>query len=176
MSNDLTISSWSKYHLEEQGFRGFTNAELGQHRFGIRFAYFTCMSLVIIGLVFKSQPFLLIANAIALFGMLPPYHPIDYIYNYSVRHMMGRPKLPHRANQGRFACAMATVMLGVINYYLYFGNFIVVYAVGAALLTSAFLVSIFDFCIPSKIYNALFERKSKKQDAEKQSPAVVSKN
>ncbi len=160
MSNKTKISSWSKNRLEEQGFRGFSEAELSQHRLGIRFAYITCMSLVVVGIAFKNQPFLLIANAIALFGILPPYHPIDYLYNYVVRHLVGRPKLPPRANQGRFACAMATAMLGVINYYFILDNFTVVYIVGAALLFSAFLVSFVDLCIPSKIYNALFERRS----------------
>jgi hypothetical protein len=176
MSYEIKISTRSKNRLKEQGFRGFTDSELGQHRFGIRFAYFTCMSLVIIGLAFKNQPFLLIANAVALLGMLPPNHPLDYIYNYAVRHLVGRPRLPRRANQSRFACFMATVMLGVINYYFYLGNFTVVYAVGAALLTSAFLVSVFDFCIPSKIYNALFERKSKVMDNKEQPTAAVSQN
>jgi hypothetical protein len=160
MNNEPQLSSTSKARLKEQGFRGLSDSELGQHRFGIRFAYFICTTIVILGLAFKSQPLLLIANAVALLGMLPPYHPVDYIYNYLVRHMVGRPKLPRRANQGRFACAMATVMLAVINYYAYIGNFTVVYAVGAVLLTSAFLVTFLDFCIPSKIYNALLERSS----------------
>jgi hypothetical protein len=88
MSNEIRISTRSKNRLKEQGFRSFTDSELGQYRFGIRFAYFTCMSLVIIGLAFKSQPFLLIANAVALLGMLPPYHPLDYIYNYAIRHLV----------------------------------------------------------------------------------------
>lgn len=171
MSNEAQISSWSKERLEEQGFRGFADAELKKYRFGIRFAYIACLSLVVIGLVFKSQAFLLIANVIALLGILPPYHPIDYLYNYSVRFLVGRPKLPPRANQSRFACAMATIMLGVINYYFYQGNFTVVYIVGAALLTSAFLVSFLDLCIPSKIYNALFERRTKPRQSEK--PSVV---
>ncbi|MCP4580406.1 MAG: DUF4395 domain-containing protein [candidate division Zixibacteria bacterium] len=153
MNNNI-ISSVSRCRLEEQGYRGFTEAELSQHRFGIRMAYVVCMSLVIIGMVFKSQTFLLIANGIAFLGMLPPFHPIDYLYNYGFRFLLGRPKLPHRANQGRFACIMATGMLGVMNYYLYLGNLTVVYIVGASLLGSAFLVSFLDLCIPSKIYNA----------------------
>jgi hypothetical protein len=52
----------------------------------------------------------------------------------------------------------------------------VVYVVGAALLTSAFLVSVFDFCIPSKIYNALFERKSGSPRREEQPTTVTSQN
>lgn len=160
MNNEMEISSRSQKRLEEQGFYGFTNADLGQHRFGIRFAYFICMSLVIIGLVLKNQQFLLIANIVALLGIFPPYHPVDYLFNYGIRHLMGRPKLPPRSNQGRFACLMATVMLGIMNYYAYQNNFTVVYIVGTMLLASAFLVTFTDLCIPSKIYNALFRRGS----------------
>jgi hypothetical protein len=158
MDNAPQLSSKSRARLEEQGFRGFADSELGQHRLGIRFAYFICMTIVILGLVLRNQPLLLLANVIALLGVLPPYHPLDYLYNYLVRHLMNRPKLPPRANQGRFACALATAMLAIINYYVYVGSYLVAYTVGGALLITAFLVTFLDLCIPSKIYNALFKR------------------
>ena len=158
MNDNFKISPWSHKLLEEQGFTGFTDTEISQHRFGIRFAYVICMTVVALGLIFKSQTILLIANGIAILGMLPPYHPLDYIYNYGVRFLVKRPKLPPRANQGRFACTIATLMLAAMNYYLYQGNITLVYIFGAGLLTSAFLVSFLDFCIPSKIYNALFRK------------------
>ena len=162
MSNELKISSWSKQRLNEQGLRGFTDAELSRHRFGNRFAYTICLSLVVIGLASKMQAFLLIANAIALLGIFPPHHPLDYIYNYGFRHLIGRPKLPPRANQSRFACVLATIMLMFINYSFYEGMYTAGYLVGAGLLISAFLVSFTDLCIPSLIYNALFERHQEK--------------
>jgi hypothetical protein len=158
MDKEMKISARSRKRLEEQGLRGYADSELARHRFGHRFAYFICMSLVVIGLAFKSQPFLLIANAVALLGILPPYHPVDYLYNYSIRHLIGRPKLPPRANQGRFACSIATVLLGIVNYNFYQGSHAVAYGFGAVLLASAFLVTFLDLCIPSRIYNALFER------------------
>ncbi len=160
MNSAKSIGATSIKRLVEQGFYGFSDVELGNHRFGIRFAYFICMSVVMTGLFLKNQQILLLANIIALLGILPPYHPIDYLYNYAFRHLIGRPKLPHRSNQGRFACSMATVMLATMNYYAYQGNFTVVYIVGSGLLTSAFLVTFLDLCIPSKIYNALFIRRS----------------
>lgn len=166
MSEKDRLSLTSRRRLEEQGYSGFTEYELARHRFGIRFAYFICMSVVVLGLALKSQPVLILANAIALLGMLPPYHPLDYIYNYGIRHLLGRPKLPPRANQGRFACFLATIMLGIMNYFAYAGNFTAVIVVGAALLTPAFLVTFLDLCIPSKIYNALFVRKSRSVQGE----------
>lgn len=163
MNDQSKISQWSKKRLHEQGFDNLSDHELALHRFGIRFAYVICMSLVAAGLIFSSQTLLIIANIVALLGVLPPYHPVDYFYNYGFRFLMGRPKLPPRSNQGRFACYLATSMLLVMNYYSYTRNFTVVYIVGAMLLTSAFLVSFLDLCIPSKVYNALFAKKKQPQ-------------
>lgn len=176
MANEMKISSISRKRLGEQGYRGFDDSDLSRHRLGIRFAYFACMSVVVAGLVFGSQPLLLLANAIAFLGIFPPYHPIDYLYNYGIRHFLSRPKLPPRANQSRFACFMATVMLAIINYFLYLGNFTVVYIVGAMLLTSAFLVTFLDICIPSKIYNALFERRAEDMQNESRPAEAGSRN
>ncbi len=158
MNSEYIISPWSKRQLNDQGYCELTDPELRQHRFGFRLAYAFCGGLLILGVVFKSQPILLFALGTAILGMIPPYHPVDYLYNYGIRFLIGRPKLPHRPVQGRFACAMGTAMLILINYFFYRGNFTMVYIVGAAMLTSASLVSFVDFCIPSKIYNALFRR------------------
>jgi hypothetical protein len=172
MKEGFKISKWSKDHLEEQGYNNLSHVELSKHRLGIRFAYVSCGTLVALGLALKSQTILIIANGIAFLGMLPPYHPFDYLFNYGVRFLVGRPKLPARSNQGRFACAIATVMLGAINYFLYQGNFTAFYITGAALLTSAVLVGFFDFCIPSKTYNALFKQRSKQVTADSSTPAM----
>jgi len=172
MSKDFLISKWSKDHLEEQGLSNLTHEELSKHRLGLRFAYILCGSLVAIGLTMKSQPLLLIANGVALLGMLPPYHPFDYLFNYGIRFLVGRPKLPPRANQGRFACAMATVMLLAINYFLYQGYITAYYITGIALLASAIQVCFFDFCVPSKIYNVLLKQRSKQVTAGDSTPAM----
>jgi GNAT superfamily N-acetyltransferase len=48
-----------------------------------------------------------VAMIITFFGSFPPYHPLDYLYNYVVRPWIGKPKMPPRTNQGRFACRIA---------------------------------------------------------------------
>jgi hypothetical protein len=146
--------------LEEQGFRGFSDAELDSHKFGIRFAYYLCGSLVLTGLVFQSVPLLSVMLGIAILGILPPYHPFDYLFNGVVRHLVGKPKLVPRAAQARFACVNATLMLGGIVYCFSTGRDTIAYVLGGILLVSTTLVSTMDICIPSKIYNALCERDS----------------
>jgi hypothetical protein len=164
MGHLVGLSDTRRKRLEEQGFRGLTATELASHKFGIRFAYYLCGSLVLTGLITHSVPLLAVMLAIAVLGMLPPYHPLDYLFNGVVRHLVGKPKLVKRANQARFACAKATVLLGGIVYCFYNGKDTIAYALGGILIASAFLVSVFDICIPSKIYNALFDRSSASTD------------
>ncbi|MDZ7647809.1 MAG: hypothetical protein U5K54_11845 [Cytophagales bacterium] len=85
-NQDSAISPVRRKRFETQGYFGFTDAELNDFKFGIRFAYYLCGSLVIIGLLTTNMKVLSAAMIIAFFGMLPPYHPFDYLYNYAVRH------------------------------------------------------------------------------------------
>ncbi len=160
-NQDSNINQVTRNRFETQGYKGYSDSELGDFKFGLRFAYYLCGSLVILGLLLTNLEILGAAMIIAFFGSFPPYHPFDYLYNYVVRHWIGKPKLPHRANQGRFACRIATVWLGGIIYLFYTGNILWGYILGIALVIVAGLVSIFDICIPSMIYNFLFKQKAK---------------
>lgn len=161
MSSTEPLSGRRRQRLWEQGFRDMTGAELADHAFGIRFAYYLCGSLVLVGLITKNIPLLSAMLVIALLGMLPPYHPLDYLFNGVVRHIFQKPKLVKRAAQARFACMMATMLLGGIIYSFATGRDTLAYALGAILMISATLVSTMDICIPSKIYNALFQKSGK---------------
>jgi hypothetical protein len=155
------ISRTCKRRLQVQGYQNYSDKELNDYKYGIRFAYYLCGSLVIIGLSLTSIKILTVMMTIAFFGSLPPYHPFDYIYNYGVRHLIGKPKIPPRTNQGRFACGLATVWLGAIIYLFYHGFYLWGYIAGGILISIATLVSTIDLCIPSMIYNFLFKPESK---------------
>ena len=158
-NQDCILDPVRRRRLETQGYLGFTDTELNDFKFGIRFAYYLCGSLMVIGLAFNKVEILAAAMIIAFFGTLPPYHPFDYLYNYGVRHLMNKPKMPHRSNQGRFACGIATIWVGGIIYLLYTGFTIWAYITGGFLVFVATLVSTMDICIPSMIYNFLFRKK-----------------
>ena len=102
-NRDCIISTTRRKRFEAQGYIGFTDAELNDFKFGIRFAYYLCGSLVVLGLLLTNLEILTVAMIIAFFGTLPPYHPFDYLYNYLIRYLTNKPKMPPRANQGRFA-------------------------------------------------------------------------
>ena len=159
MGDARPITSFCRSNLEIQGNLGLTDAELRTHRPGLRFAYQMCFTITLIGTVLQSIPVLAVAATTAFLAMFPPNHPFDNVYNATLGRMLGRPELPPRTAQGRFACSLATVWLIAV---------IVLFAVGmstaatiavAVLLLSAGLVGFFDICIPSMVYNlAVFKR------------------
>ncbi|MDZ4809789.1 MAG: DUF4395 domain-containing protein [Bacteroidota bacterium] len=161
-NQDYLIAPSRRKRLETQGYIGFTDAELYNFKFGIRFAYYLCGSLVLFGLLFTSRKILSVALVIAAIGAFPPYHPFDYLYNYAVRHLRNKPRMPPRANQGRFACAIATVWLAGTIYLFYLGLNTWGYIAGGILVIIATLVSTTDICIPSMIYNFLFKARQAK--------------
>jgi hypothetical protein len=159
-NQNCTLSPVTRRRLEAQGYLGFSDAELREFRFGIRFAYYMCGLLVLSGLIFSRVELLFVAMGVAFLAMFPPYHPFDYLYNYAVRHLLGKSKLPPRANQGRFACAIATVWVGGIIWLLRINLDVWANIAGGMLLFVATLVSTTDLCIPSIIYNFMFKRHS----------------
>ncbi len=155
-NQNCIITPARRKRLEAQGYNGFTDAELNDFKFGIRFAYYLCGSTVVLGLLLTNIKILAVAMTIAFFGSLPPYHPFDYLYNYLIRRLINKPKLPHRSNQGRFACGIAAVWLSGVIYLFYVGLNLWGYIAGGILVSIATLVSTTDICIPSIIYNFLF--------------------
>ena len=152
------ISAVCKKRLHTQGYQGYSDRELNDYKYGIRFAYALCTTLAGLGLVLSNITLLIIAAVIALAGILPPYHPFDYLYNHAVRHILKKPKIPPRTNQGRFACGVAFVWLTITIYLLYNNHFITGNILGGILLSVAILVSAMDICIPSMVYNFLFRK------------------
>lgn len=157
-NQDSIVTPATRKRLETQGYKGLTDAELNDFKFGIRFAYFLCTSLVVVGLLLTSLEILTVAMIVAFFGSVSAYHPFDYLYNYLVRHLINKPRIPHRSKQGRFNCAIATVWLAGIIFLFYAGLSVLGYVAGGILVSVAALVSTTDICIPSMIYNSIFQR------------------
>jgi hypothetical protein len=138
----------------------YSDQELLAYRPGIRFAYALCVTIAAAGLVLPSIPLLAFAGVVAWAGTFPPYHPFDYLYNYGVRLVFNKPKIPPRTNQSRFACGVAAAWLAATIYLFSIQLYALAYSFGIVLLTVGTLVATTDMCIPSMIYNALFRRKN----------------
>jgi hypothetical protein len=114
-----------------------------------------CAAIAIIALALVSVPLLAALMIIAFFGIVLPNHPFDYLYNYGLRQMLGRPKLPPRSAQVKFACGVATFWLALTIFLLRQGLTTLGIVWGAVLVGIAVLVGTTDICIPSMIYNLL---------------------
>lgn len=157
MNEEINIlSPITKKRLGVQGYSCYSDKEINDYKYGIRFAYYLCDSLVILGLILTNLWILSTAMIIAFMGWLLPKHPFDYLYNYAIRRMINKPEIPTRTKQVRFACGIAAVWLcGTIILFQYGLDFWG-YLAGGLLVSVATLVATTDICIPSMIYNVLF--------------------
>lgn len=154
-----SISTVTRKRLEIQGFEGYSEKELSQHKTGIRFAYLGCGMIVLLGFLFSNPVFYFLSMAIAFFAVILPRHPLDYIYNYTIRRMLNLPAVPRRTPQSKFACGIATIWLAAILFLMLNGMTLAYQVATLLLLTQAFIVGTIDFCVPSMIYNYLFKNK-----------------
>lgn len=156
--SDKMISPARVHRIRCQGYdTKFTEEEVSMHSIGNRFAYQLCTILFASGLLLRSTPILGVAAAVAASAVFLPYHPFDYLFNLAVRHLFNRPRLPKRTPQARFACGVAAVWIVFIIICFQAQLFLWGYVLGGLLLPVALLVGIFDYCIPSMIYNFIFK-------------------
>lgn len=166
MEPKKTLSKNRIKHLKAQGYVNHSENEITSLAWGNRFAFILCSILVAIAVIFSYLPLLIGLFAITILGVILPYHPFDYIYNYLLAKSFGKPKLPPRSEQLKFACYLASIML-LITIYLFNAEFnLAGYIVGGLLLAVAITVSITDFCLPSAIYNALLMPPSRESNYE----------
>ena len=158
-TNKQILSERRIRRIRTQGYKQKSKQEISDLAFGNRFAYQVCTALLTLGVVLADIPILSLMMTIAFLGVILNYHPFDYIYNHVISERLGKPKLPPRSPQLKFACAIATAWIGTTIYLFYHEYMLAGYIMGALLITIALLVSTIDLCIPSVIYNALFDRK-----------------
>jgi len=146
--------------LRAQGFTRETREELNDMAFGIRFAYRACVTILLVAVTTQSVALFVGMLAIAFLGIVLPNHPFDYVYNNTLRRKWNRLKLPPRSAQLRFACIIATAWIATVIYLMASGYTAAGTTMSVALILVALSPSTTDFCVPSAIYNALFQAKS----------------
>ena len=162
MKNERSILSPIRLNrLRAQGFTCENEKTLNEMAFGIRFAYRACVAVLIVAIATKSIILFSVMLSLAFLGIVLPNHPFDYLYNYILRRWMKAPMVPARSKQLKFACIIATAILGAVVGLLYVG--MITQGLIAAGILSAFalLPSTIDLCIPSLIYNGIFHNRDK---------------
>ena len=98
------LSPTNLKRLQVQGYSSESIVEISEMAFGIRFAFLGCGLIVAAGLLLQNNLILGVAMAIAFLSVFLSHHPIDYLYNGVIRHMLKKPPVTHRTNQNKFAC------------------------------------------------------------------------
>ncbi|WMI64890.1 DUF4395 family protein [Aestuariibaculum sp. YM273] len=161
-TNSNNLSKTRINRLKAQGYLNQSDQEICELAFGNRFAFITCSILVGLGVATANILILSTMTLIAFLGIVLPYHPFDYIYNYWIRNLLNKPRLPQRSQQLKFACIIATIWLSTTVFLFYSQLYIAGYIAGTLLFLVALIVSTTDFCIPSSIYNYIFKIKINK--------------
>lgn len=156
-----SISKLSIIGLKIQGYVSCPVKQLAGYRLGIRFAYGTCATIILLGLSFQNVYFIFTGLTLSLGGMLLPRQPVDYLYNRAIRHIFKKPAIPKRPPQSRFACSIAFVWIATALLCRYNDYYLVSSAMEGALVMQAYIVTFTDICFPSMIYNFLLIKTTK---------------
>jgi len=154
----MPVTPTVRSRLEAQGFGGLDDAALQELAPWLRWSPALGMLLMTIGVALTSPAVLWALAGTTFLGTLLPFHPFDLLYNYGVRYLTGTGPLPKQRPQRRFACGVATVWLVATGLAFYVGSSTAGFALGIPLILVAALVSVTHFCIPSIIYNTIFNR------------------
>jgi hypothetical protein len=163
MEKSREIRPLSNRRLERMRAQGYTAqsaGEIAELAFGIRFAYKLCTAILIIGLYTTNVYLLGAMMTVASFAIILPKHPFDYLYNSFLSESMGLPKLPAHEPQMKFGCAIATIWIASIIYFIQVGNISIANLLGIVMISLASSASLLDLCIPSIVYNAIFRTRS----------------
>ena len=151
-----TLSATRRKRLDTQGLVDVDDATLASVGRWMGLAFGVCATLAAVGAALASPLFLWFLVPIAVLATVSPVHPVDFVYNHTLRHVTGTPSIPKRAMPTRFGCGVGTVWMLATIWAFESGNTALGYGLGGALSCVALLVATTDICIPSMIYEAIF--------------------
>jgi hypothetical protein len=119
-----------------------------------------CFTGIAFGVILAS-PVLLPAMAVTAFvgGFLTPKHPFDYLYDATLRPLLGGPSVPPSPAPRRFACQLATPWIAAIAVAFLAGVTALAWVFAVPLLLVAAMVTTTNWCLPSLIYGLTHKRR-----------------
>src|SRR5215469_5860226 len=142
--------------IQAQGFCGLSDATYRQINYPLRLSPAICMALAAVGTALASPTMLWALAPFAALGAILPGHPFDVLYNYGLRHLVGKPRLPRYGKRRRMACVMGAIMVTVAGWAFQTGMPRLGYLLGAFLVAIALVNVSTGFCIPSFVSRVLF--------------------
>jgi len=154
------LAAWSRGCLTMQGYGYLSDAQRKSFWLGLRFAPALCFVGIALGVALAS-PVLLLAMAATAFlgGFLMPKHPFDYLYDATLRPLLGGPSVPRSPAPRRFACQLASPWIAAIAVAFLAGVTALAWVLAVPLLLAAAAVTTTNWCLPSLIYGLLHRRR-----------------
>lgn len=152
-----TFTRFTNTNLDNQGFGNLDgNAKL-RLRWPLRFTPAVSITLIMIGLAFRSPIWLGSMAIVALSGVLfPSGMLIDLVYNLGFRHLVRCPPLPPTPKPRQFSYLLSFVLLA--NSALSFAQGLPVlgYVLGGMVVAGGTILSATLWCRGSWVYRQLF--------------------
>lgn len=150
------LRTWSRDRLTMQGYDSLTDEQRGTLWLGLRFAPILCFTGVAVGTVLGSPIVLFaIASTALLGGFVTRKHPFDWVYDQTLRRVLGGPPVPDSPAPRRFACQVATPWIVAIAIAFAAGSDTVAWALAVPFLLVSATVATTNYCVPSLIYGLL---------------------
>lgn len=143
-------------NLQAQGFCGLNDKTCAELNYPLRLSPAICMVWAAVGTALASPSILWALAPFAALGAILPGHPFDVLYNYGLRHLLGKPAIPRYGFRRRFACALATIMVATAAWGFQAGMPMLGSIVGWSLVAAAFVNVSTGFCVPSFIVRIFF--------------------
>ena len=147
------LATWSRSCVTMQGYGTLSDQERRHLWLGFRFAPALCLAGIALGTLLASPPLLFgMAGFAFVGGFVTAKHPFDYLYDFSVRPLLGGPEVPPSPAPRRFACQLATLWILAIAVAFLGGASTLAWILAAPLLLVGLTVSTTNWCLPSLIY------------------------
>lgn len=144
-----------------QGYGALTDDERKSLWFAIRFAPALCFTGIALGVALASPGLLAVMAATAFVGgFIAPKHPFDYLYDLSLRPLLGGPTVPPSPAPRRFACQLATLWIAAIAVAFLADLTTVAWVLAVPLVVVAAIVTTTNWCLPSLIYGLLHRHRT----------------
>ena len=153
---DRSSLSFQQRSLMQQGYTKYTQQELTEMEWGLRFTPFVCALIALFGLLTQQAWVLFAVAALGFWAFFfPAAHPMDMLYNHVVRPLFGAAKLPPNPLQRRLACLSAGAMNMLAGTLFLLNLPWAAYAVGGCLLVLQAIVIATHFCLLSWMYEGV---------------------
>lgn len=142
-----------------QGYGTIDDERRRQLWLGLRFAPILCLTGALVGTALGSPAVLLAVAATALLGgFVTRKHPFDWVYDHTLRRLVGGPPVPDSPPPRRFACQIATPWLVAVAVAFAAGADTVAWALAVPFMLVAVTVATTNYCVPSLIYGLIHRR------------------